>query len=318
MNTVSSGSGTPKGSPYISSFSSSKCSGRPAAIGWLREVSHSRSRSPASRHFRLQGVPISRLKGFEKCAECRKIAPMPDQTASAMRSTTASATWPCAAWPHQISTSVPARRSAVRPCSGSCRVAVVAAMPPAAFSAAAMVPCMVSGYSAATSAFFVSWMFSPQTVTRIVIAPPPVVSPASNPGPPRPTRPRGALRRRGWRGRARGPRTGARRPPASRRRRFEGALPPRPRGLPPASLEKQRRQGRRVLLHPFTNTRGGSGGRQPPGRSTGAQRPANRNPRRGRRKAKPCGETGQGSQPDQSGWSGPSGRRTGAPVRAEW
>ena len=39
------------------------------AIGWLRLITHMRSRSPASRHLSEQGVPMSRLKIFEKWPE---------------------------------------------------------------------------------------------------------------------------------------------------------------------------------------------------------------------------------------------------------
>ena len=65
MKTVSIGSGTAKGSPYISVSGTTKPSPRPCAIGWLRLIAQTRSCSPASRHFRLQGVPMRRLKIFE-------------------------------------------------------------------------------------------------------------------------------------------------------------------------------------------------------------------------------------------------------------
>ncbi|MNT57812.1 hypothetical protein D3C72_1952140 [compost metagenome] len=94
MNTVSSGSGTENCSPYISSFSSTKFSPMPSAIGWRGLIAQSRSRSPASRHLSAQGVPISRLKIFEKWPECRTISPMPSQTRRATRSTTSSLTAP--------------------------------------------------------------------------------------------------------------------------------------------------------------------------------------------------------------------------------
>ena len=47
-----------KGSPYISSRSSTKVSGTPSAMGWLGFTVQSRSRA-SSRHFRLQVVPSS-------------------------------------------------------------------------------------------------------------------------------------------------------------------------------------------------------------------------------------------------------------------
>ena len=88
MKTVSIGSGTRNGSPYISVIGNSTRSPSPAAIGWLRLITQMRSRSPASRHFRLQGVPIRRLKIFEKCPEWRTISPIPSQTCRCTRSTT--------------------------------------------------------------------------------------------------------------------------------------------------------------------------------------------------------------------------------------
>jgi len=90
-------------------------------------------------------VPINRLKGFEKCEECRKIAPMPDQTALVICATMSSRTLSWAQWPHQISTSVSASLPGGNPWSGWSSVAVVAAMPGPAFSASAMQACMPFG-----------------------------------------------------------------------------------------------------------------------------------------------------------------------------
>ena len=79
-NTSSSGAGMSKCSPYISSSSSTKDSPRPSAIGCDGSTTHSRSRSPSSRHLRSQDVPISRLKIREKWPEWRTIRPMPSRT----------------------------------------------------------------------------------------------------------------------------------------------------------------------------------------------------------------------------------------------
>ena len=51
-----------------------------------------RSRSPASRQRREQGVPMRRMKGFEKWPECRTMRPMPSWTRWATRSAVASST----------------------------------------------------------------------------------------------------------------------------------------------------------------------------------------------------------------------------------
>ena len=66
----------------------------PCAIGWPRLITQMRSRSPASRHFSEQGVPISLRKIFEKWPECSTISPMPSQTRFCTRSTMASLTLP--------------------------------------------------------------------------------------------------------------------------------------------------------------------------------------------------------------------------------
>src|SRR5437870_3169723 len=50
--------------------------------------------------------------------------PIPCHTRARTRSTMASDTLPCAAWPHQIRTSVLSRTPVANPCSGSCNVAV--------------------------------------------------------------------------------------------------------------------------------------------------------------------------------------------------
>jgi hypothetical protein len=78
MNTVSIGSGTRNGSPYISEFGSSIASPTPWTMGCERLIAQSRSRSPASRQRSAQGAPMSRLKGFEKCPEWSTIRPIPD------------------------------------------------------------------------------------------------------------------------------------------------------------------------------------------------------------------------------------------------
>jgi hypothetical protein len=52
------GEGTSKRSPYISSCGSSKYSPRPAAMGWPRSTTQSRSFSAASRHLSEQVVPM--------------------------------------------------------------------------------------------------------------------------------------------------------------------------------------------------------------------------------------------------------------------
>ena len=90
MKTVSIGSGTTNGSPYISVWGTTKLASRPWAIGWLGLITQTRSFSPASRHLSAQGVPISFLKIFEKWPEWRTIRPMPCQTRSATRSTISS------------------------------------------------------------------------------------------------------------------------------------------------------------------------------------------------------------------------------------
>ena len=92
MNTVSKGSGTVKGSPYISSWLSSMHSPSPSAMGWLRLTTQRRSRSPASRHLSEQGVPINPRKTFEKWPEWRTMRPMPSQTRRRTRSTISSDT----------------------------------------------------------------------------------------------------------------------------------------------------------------------------------------------------------------------------------
>ena len=54
-----------KNSPYISALGISMKRPQPRVIGWLGLTTHSRSRSAASRHVRLQVVPMRRLKIFE-------------------------------------------------------------------------------------------------------------------------------------------------------------------------------------------------------------------------------------------------------------
>ena len=103
---------------------------RPARIGCERLIAQSRSRSPASRQRKLQGVPISRLKTFEKWPEWSTIRPMPSWTRWATRSTMASSTRAVrlVAPPEQH---VDVRRAAScgRPFSGWSSVAVPASMP---------------------------------------------------------------------------------------------------------------------------------------------------------------------------------------------
>lgn len=96
-------------------------------------------------HVRLRRAPISLLKTFEKWAECKKIIPIPPHTELQTRSTIASSTSPCAAWPYQFRTSVWASFSGVNPWSVSCSLTVPARMPPALFKSAAIGPCIVSG-----------------------------------------------------------------------------------------------------------------------------------------------------------------------------
>ena len=78
--TSSSGCGTSKGSPYISS-SSSMYSPRPSAMGCPGATTQSLSVS-SWRHLRSQVVPISFLKIFEKCPEWSTIKPIPPSTRS--------------------------------------------------------------------------------------------------------------------------------------------------------------------------------------------------------------------------------------------
>src|SRR5699024_8032193 len=125
INTVSSGAGISKCSPYISSFSNSKYESNPSVIGCVGSTTHTLSFSSASRHLRSQDVPIKFLNIFEKCPECNTTRPMPSHTRCCTFSTMLSSTSSCALCPHQTSTSVFDSTSSVRPCCGSSKVAVL-------------------------------------------------------------------------------------------------------------------------------------------------------------------------------------------------
>ncbi|MCF6475369.1 hypothetical protein FAF44_44480 [Nonomuraea sp. MG754425] len=90
---------------------------------------------------------MSLVKIFDQWPECSTISPRPDSTWRCTRSTTSSDTSAWAAWPHQVSTSVPASASSVSPCSGSSRVAVrtVARPPSRSATPRPMAWCMPSG-----------------------------------------------------------------------------------------------------------------------------------------------------------------------------
>ena len=61
-------------------------------MGWPGFTTQTRSRSPASRQHSAQLVPMSRLKSFDQCPECKTINPMPASTRCCTRVTVSSST----------------------------------------------------------------------------------------------------------------------------------------------------------------------------------------------------------------------------------
>ena len=147
MKINSSGAGMSNVSPYISWASMMIGLGTPRVIGWVGFTVQTSSRSCSLRQRSVQVVPISLPKIFDQCPECSTSSPMPESTCWWTRSTTSSATSPCAACPHQTSTSVLASTSSVSPCSGSASVVVLTTTLSPRFSAipSAMVVCIPCG-----------------------------------------------------------------------------------------------------------------------------------------------------------------------------
>ncbi len=102
-----------KNSPYISWRSIANTGGTLRAIGCAGFTVQTSSRSSASRHRRLQLVPIRRLNGFDRWPEWRTTRPIPSSTRCWTAAATSSATSSWKRWPHQVSTSVVSRTTAV-------------------------------------------------------------------------------------------------------------------------------------------------------------------------------------------------------------
>ena len=73
--------------------------GTPSVIGWVGSTVHTSSRSCSLRQRSVHVVPINVPKILDQYRECRTTRPSPDSTCRWTRSTTSSATSPCAARP---------------------------------------------------------------------------------------------------------------------------------------------------------------------------------------------------------------------------